>query len=315
MKHPEWLRQAIAAGRELHYTRQPRIRHNAINLMSLAALICGCGLVGAASESVPVWLYVPVGSVLLGCMLFGLFILVIHECSHEMFVLLADPGRSRALNHRIGWLVGVMLFTDYENHWEKGHLPHHLHPTDPDRDPQNPDPLDGRRLLARMRWLLLPGGALALNPSRRYPVSLPRLGAGLAIWVGLGALGVKLAGFQVPVVMVLSFNVTALLNLIKIAQEHGSGLSREADPYLRTRTYFHATSILTSPFNINYHFEHHASFGVPWYALPTFHRRVLELMPSELHAYYVTRGFRAFCAQLAGRRPLPPAELRSRLEG
>lgn len=171
-----------------------------------------------------------------GGLLFGLFILVIHERSHEMFVLLAYPRRSRALNHRIGRLFGVMLFTDYENHWENGRLPHHLHPTDPNRDPQNPDPLDGRRLLARMRWLLLPGGALALNPSRPYPVSLPRLGAGLAIWVGLGALGVKFAGF-------------------------------------------------------------------------------LELMPSELHAYYVTRGFRAFCAQLAARRSLSPAELRSLIEG
>ncbi|WP_437550351.1 fatty acid desaturase [Sorangium sp. So ce367] len=121
MKHPEWLRQAIAAGRVLHHTRQPRIRHNAINLMSLAVLNCGYALVGAAGESVPVWLYVPVGSVLLGCMVFNLFILLIHECSHEMFVFLADPRRSRALNHRIGWLFGVMPFTDYENHWEKGH--------------------------------------------------------------------------------------------------------------------------------------------------------------------------------------------------
>ena len=97
-----------------------------------------------------------------------------------------------------------------------------------------------------------------------------------------------------------------MCNLNKIAQEHGSNLIQMKDPYLRSRTYFYPGRWLFSPFCINYHFEHHANFNVPWYRLKAYHRRVLQLMPEEFQPYFLTRGLQQTVQQIAGTRALPP---------
>ncbi len=310
MARPDWLKKAIAVGGDYHYKKQPKGRHNLINLGSLLFVAAAYGGVMALGAVLEPMIYLPLAVVLLGSLSYSLYILVIHECSHVMFVLLQDNERSEALNHVIGRAFGNILFTDYDKHWKEGHVVHHLRPTEAD-DPQNPDPLDGARLLRRYLFLLIPViGPLKTNPSLQYGFSLKRLVIGFAFWGGVAYLGYVLVAPQVALAMLFSFQFTSILNFTKIAQEHASGLATEPDAFFRSRTYFYATRYLTSPFNINYHFEHHANFKVPWYLLPAYHKRCFELMPTDLHPYFLTVGWGQFLAQLAGSRLLPPAPVR-----
>lgn len=310
MARPDWLKKAIAAGSDYHYKKQPKGRHNLINVGSLAVVATayvGVMALGAVLEPL---IYLPLAVVLMGSLAYSLYILVIHECSHGMFVLLEDNERSEALNHRIGTAFGNILFTDYVKHWQEGHVVHHLKPTEAE-DKQNPDPLDGMRLMRRYLFLLVPViGPLKTNPSAQYGFSLKRFVIGLVFWGVLAFVGYTVFSPQVALAILLSFQFTSILNFTKIAQEHGSGLASEPDAFYRSRTYFYGTRYLTSPFNINYHFEHHANFKVPWYLLPAYHKRCFDLMPTDLHPYFLTLGWRQFFGQLAGNRPLPPAPVR-----
>jgi fatty acid desaturase len=95
-------------------------------------------------------------------------------------------------------------------------------------------------------------------------------------------------------------------NSLKKTQEHSNGLNTEPDPLLRSRTYFYPLSPLLSPFNINYHFEHHANFNVPWYLLPAYNKALLSVVPADLQPYYFHH---EYLDQMAGRKALPPREL------
>ncbi len=309
MARPDWLREIMSAGNDFHYVKQSPWKHNLLNLSMLALVLCAYAAVLLAGAVVSPWIYIPIACFSLGCLIFSLFVLVIHECSHTMFVLLKDRDRSRRWNHLIGRVFASLLFTDYLTHWAEGHVTHHLHPVE-EIDPQNPDPLDGKRLLKRYLLLLVPGTSMAINPSQKYGFSVERLLPGALVHGGLMVAGGLLIHWQVALVVAWSFNCAAALNLTKVAQEHASGLGTEPDPYLRSRTYFYPTRFLTSPFCINYHFEHHANFNVPWYRLRAYHKRMLQLMPAALHPYYLTRGLGEFFLQLAGKRDLPPSDLR-----
>ena len=282
-------------------------RHNRINLVSslvVAGVFIGTTLLAAA---LPMVLWVPLALFLYGVVYFSVNVLVIHECSHNMFVLSRDRQRQKRLNRLIGRIAAVPFLTDYIEHWEKGHTTHHLRPCEAD-DPQDRDPLTGSRLWRRYALLfLVPLSFVPFNPSRQYGGSLQRAALGLALWW----LPVTLAtgptlGWHVPLAMLLGLQVTMILNWTKKAQEHGGGLAEEPDFILRSRTYLYPLAPLTSPFNINYHFEHHANFNVPWYDLPAYHRRLQAIVPSVLQPYYFHR---EFFSQLAGTKPLPPREL------
>ena len=43
VRRPDWLKKVIAAGGELHYKKQPRLRHNLVNLGSLAGVALALG--------------------------------------------------------------------------------------------------------------------------------------------------------------------------------------------------------------------------------------------------------------------------------
>ncbi len=308
-----WLKDAAAAGNAWHWRTRRPLPHNLLNLGSLTLVAAGYVGAGALAGALPWWAGLPVGALLMGCLHYCLFILVIHECSHTMFVLLADTERSRKLNHLIGDIAAALVFTNYKQHWEKGHVTHHLRPTEED-DPQNPDPLDGGRLYRRYALLLVPLAAFVANPSGKYPIVPARFLSALAFW-GLISVGLYQGfGWQAVAALHLGWNVVVALNLTKIAQEHGSELRHEPDPWLRSRTYRYLLAPLLSPFCINYHFEHHLNFNVPWYLLPAYHREVLRLMPEPLKPYLLTRGMGEYLAQLGGRRPNIPSELRELVE-
>ena len=225
-----------------------------------------------------------------------------------MFVLHPDRARQKALNRTIGIIAGGMFFTDYLEHWEKGHTIHHLHPCEDD-DPQDRDPITGWALYRQyLALVLIPLYPLKLNPSNQYGFSIKRLLGGLAFFGPLIAVVAFLVNPWSVLTVLVGFHTLMALNLTKKAQEHGCGLKFEEFRILRSRTYFYPTSLLTSPFNINYHFEHHANFNVPWYALPAYHQRLLDVVPEPLRPYYFHR---EFLKQLSGAKTLPPDELRA----
>src|SRR5690606_25718542 len=231
--------------------------------------------------------------------------------SHEMFIVTRSPSATRWWNNRIGRLASAFMFTAYVEHWEKGHRLHHLQPCE-EVDPQDRYPLTGRALYREYaKLLLIPGMFVAMNPSAKYPGGLKRTIFGALLWAPLFAYGVYFISPWVPLAFFLSFHVTMALNLTKKAQEHGAGLAQEPDFYLRSRTYFYPLWQVFSPYCINYHFEHHLNFKVPWYSLPAYHEALCKLMPVELQPYFFHS---EFMAQLAGTKPLPPDELRHLME-
>ena len=312
MSRPTWLKKTIAAGNEFHFVKQTPWKHNLINISSTVLVFALFGGVMMLGNILTPWVYIPLATVLMGCLVFSLFVLVIHECSHCMFMLKRDREASKRLNHQIGTVFGNILFTNYMEHWAKEHTVHHLRPME-DVDKQDKLRFSGQTWLKMVGLMLIPGASLFINPSRQYGFSFVRFFIGLSFFGGLAALGAIYIHWQVAVAVLWCFNMTAVCNMHKIAHEHGSNLIEIADPYLRSRTYFYPWRWIMSPFCINYHFEHHANFNVPWYRLKAYHRRVLELMPQELQPYYLTQGLKQSIDQIAGRRELPPESLVARV--
>ena len=306
-KPAPWMREAVAVGGEFHWAKQVPWKHNVKNVTATVALWATIVGILAWGLWAPTLVHLVVGGFLLGCCFFAHYILVVHECSHNMFVLLQDRAKQKLLNRTIGRVAGGMFFTDYVQHWEKGHTVHHLHPCEDD-DPQDKNPETGATLYKKYAALLLiPGFPLKLNPSNQYGVSILRLLGGLAFFGPVAVAMFFLVGPWSPLILLVGFHTLMALNLTKKAQEHGCGLKFEEFRILRSRTYFYGTSLLTSPFNINYHFEHHANFNVPWYALPAYHQKLLDVVPEALKPYYFHH---EFLSQLHGTKALPPDELR-----
>lgn len=282
---PSWLRKAMAAGRPFHVKNQDPRAHNLRNLAAVGAMLAGGIGVLLAAPVVPAAIYLPLAAVLLGSIYMGLFVLVIHEASHDMFLLHSDRSKLRGLNRLAGNIVGAIFFTDYIRHWEQGHALHHtktLMPEDPQDGKQ-----DGLRSLRRTVAILLtvPFSFVAYNPSRRYDGHLKRSLIGVAIWAPMLLVAGAIGGWSAPVGMLMGMHVLALLNLIKKVREHG-GMEHLPHPGLRSRTWFHPFAALLAPFNLNYHFEHHAHQKVPWYNLPDYHAVCRDLMPADVQRFY-----------------------------
>ncbi|MEL6342972.1 MAG: fatty acid desaturase [Myxococcota bacterium] len=300
MKRAKWVRQAIRAGNDFHFMKKTPWRHNRLNLSMLAILLTGLALIFWAGTWMTALLYLPLAAVGVGTICFALFTLVIHECSHNMFVLHKDRKFSKKLNRWIGVTIATPMFTDYVRHWEIGHLVHHRK-TGEAVDRQYDYTFSGPELRRQViRLLLIPGYAMVFNPSRRYPESRWVRLAAIAVWAVFIAFSLAFLSWKVPVGVLLGFNVLQALNLMKKSLEHGGGLNAEPDPSFRTRTYFSPLGAWSAPFNINYHFEHHLNHTVPWYDLPAYHSRVAALVPPQLHPLIYSHDYFEY---LAGIRP------------
>ena len=188
MSRPTWLKKTIAAGNEFHFVKQTPWKHNLINISStllVFGLFGGLMMLGGVLEP---WLYIPLATVLMGCLLFSLFVLVIHECSHCMFLLKRDREASKQLNHRVGTIFGNILFTNFMEHWAKEHTVHHLRPME-DVDKQDQLRFSGQTWLKMVGMMLIPGASLFVNPSRQYGFSVVRFLIGLSFFGGAGRIG------------------------------------------------------------------------------------------------------------------------------
>ena len=304
MKKSKWMKQVVRAGRDFHITKQSPLKHNILNLFCAVLIwsFCGCCFWLAPALSFPMAIVV---GLFAGTLFFAHFILVIHEASHNMFLIGSTPQQSKKLNRMVGIVASAPFFTEYIRHWEEGHLTHHLQPCE-EIDPQNPDPLYGDRLYKELTKLwLIPFYFIKTNPSRKYPKTAKRFFWGLLFWSIVLS---PVLSLQTLVIFVLAWNVVNTLNLLKISQEHGGELATEPLPIMRSRTYFYfyPLQMICSPFFINYHFEHHANFNVPWYRLPEYHKAVLNIVPQTLQPYYFHR---EYIRQMNGQKPVPTKDL------
>lgn len=300
MKKPEWAIATMKAGNRFHIRHQPPLQHNLTNLFAVTLL--GASIIAPIVASVYLhWMWYPLLGILLGAAFFGYFILIIHEASHNMLFLSSNSTRRKKLNHRIGIVASVPFFTEYTRHWQNGHITHHLRPCEAD-DPQNPDPLYGDELLQTIAKLwLIPFGFMPMNPCAKYDNKPRRMTLGVLFWIPVLLLIYQVNPLSL-IVLYIGYATVTTLNLCKIAQEHGGGLADEPLPILRSRTYFYPLQWLFSPFNINYHYEHHANFNVPWYLLPQYHTVVRDIIPERMRHHFIHREYRA---QLMGVKPLP----------
>ena len=299
MKSPSrapWVRQAILAGHRYHVRHRSRLAHNAINLGALLGIVCVIGATLWAGAVLAPLLYVPLAATVLGLCYFSLFVLVVHEASHQMVLVHRSRVVRRRLNRIAGWTVSLLFATHYVKHWEQGHIEHHIRPLEPN-DPQQHNILTGKRLLVRLLANLFVPGFLFLE---RTVFRTKRAGGKstssasvivifIAIWLVILGVSAAFLGAPCAIALFLGMHVLSALNQIKGALEHGGPIGREADPYLRSRSTFFFLRSLIMPFNITLHFEHHLNYAVPWYDLLRYHRDLREIVPSEILASVINR--------------------------
>jgi len=293
-RHAPWIKRAILAGQRYHYRTKKPWLHNAINLASLAAMLGAIGALTWTGTWARPALYVPLAALGYGVLYFGLFILVVHEASHWMFVVSEDRERHKKLNRAFGWTVAVVFATHYGKHWEHGHLEHHVRPLE-EADPQRYNILLGKPLLVRVLCNLFVPGFLFLERTifrtkRAGGKSTSTKGVILAfvgIWGTILTLAGVFLGWPVALALFLGIHVLAAWNQVKGGLEHGGDLGFEGDPFVRSRTTLFPLRHLLMPFNITLHFEHHLNFCVPWYDLGRYHRDLRDIVPAEVWAEVV----------------------------
>lgn len=298
-----WVKAAVAAGRPYSARRKTPWVHNTINLSATAALLVALVALIACHDALSPAVYVPLAALGFGWIYFGLFVLVVHEASHNMFVLLRNRGAQRTINRIGGWLIAGAFATHYGKHWERGHLEHHVRPMEPD-DPQR-SVMTGWRLFGLIAGYLLVPGFLPLERTvlrkRRAGKSSgsARVIVGfVAFWTVALTLATQLAGWPLALALYLGIPLVAIMNLIKGSLEHGGTIAEEPNPYLRSRTTLFPLRTMLLPFNISLHFEHHLNHQVPWYDLVRYQRDLRRIVPAEIQ----TEVFNSdVLAQLAGR--------------
>jgi fatty acid desaturase len=286
---PPWVQAAIRAGRPYAFKDKRPLVHNAKNLSALAFLLTVAGVTGWLSTQLDWWLYLPLATFLFGWVNFGLFVLVAHEASHNMFLVFEDRALQRKVNRVFGWMVTPLFATHYGKHWEKGHIEHHIRPMEPD-DPQR-SVVTGPALLGLiLGYLFVPGFMVwhrTVGRKKKKGKSSSSVGVivfFVVFWVTVCTLAGVFVGWPLAVALYMGIPCVASFNLVKGSLEHGGAIGRERSPFLRSRTSLFLLRPLLMPFNITLHFEHHLNFQVPWYDLPRYQRDLRAIVPEAVQA-------------------------------
>lgn len=286
---PPWIREGILAGQRYHVRTKKPWLHNAINLSALTALVALLlGVVWAGTVVAPA-IYIPLAAFAFGNLYFAAFILVIHEASHDMFVISRNKRLRDFINRSAGWSVAVFFATHYTKHWEVGHLEHHVRPLEPN-DPQGHNIFTGRALLLRVLGCVFVPGFLFLERTvlrkRRTGGKSGSTGSAIVAFIVVWSTALTIltltAGWPVAVAAFLGVHVIVGFNHIKGSLEHGGPIGHEAESYLRSRTNLFFGRFFLMPFNITLHFEHHLNAGVPWYDLVRYHRDLRAIVPTHV---------------------------------
>lgn len=292
MKQPDWIKKCINKSRDFNYQRQNYFLHNFMNLFSVAIHL----IIIITVAILPLFftfnlygyvLYFLLASFTIGVSSFALFILVVHEASHEMFILIKNKKIKLLLNRISGWAVCLPLGVNYKKHWEIGHITHHLHPIEK-VDPQANNRLTGKKLLKTcLLLLLLPGYAYFY----RYLSKVSSVRKGhtniwvqitfFAFWLTSLFLLYQFVSIVSAMALLHSLFVLMVLNQIKGSLEHGGEVAFHENPYLRSRTSLFLLRRFIMPFNITFHFEHHLAFAIPWYNLIRYHKSIYATIPDD----------------------------------
>ncbi len=288
-ERPAWIREAILAGQRYHVRTKSPLLHNAINLGATTALVLLLVVIAWAGKVVHPALYVPLAAYAFGNTYFALFVLVVHEASHGMFLISKNRRARDAFNRAAGWSVAVFFATHYPKHWEVGHLEHHVRPLEPN-DPQAHNTLTGKVLLRRvLACVFVPGFLFLERTVFRKKKSGGKSGSTtsaivgfVVVWAIALTLLTSTCGWASALAAFLGIHVIVAFNHVKGSLEHGGAIGREEDPFLRSRSTFFPGRFFLMPFNISLHFEHHLNYGVPWYDLVRYHRDLRQIVPANV---------------------------------
>ena len=304
---PPWVHAAIRAGRPYAFKDKRPLVHNTLNLSALAFLFGLAGLTGWASTQLSWWAYLPLAALGFGWVFFGLFVLVVHEASHNMFLIFRNRALQRRVNRVAGWMVAGLFSTHYGKHWERGHIEHHIRPMEPS-DPQR-SVVTGRALLRKiLGYLLVPGYLFYDRTVGRKQKTGGKSSSSKGVivlfvvfWATLLTTLGLVVGWPLAAGLYLGIPTVGCFNLVKGSLEHGGAIGREASPFLRSRTSLFLLRPLLMPFNITLHFEHHLNFQVPWYDLPHYQRDLRAIVPEAVQESVFNRHiFEQLSGQLGG---------------
>lgn len=282
------LKNLLRWSRAIEIGKSSPIAHNFINLSVLLLLITLYLLTCIFSQSSLIVL--TVSPLIFGLIFFSLFILVVHEGSHLMFLVHKSIKMKRLLNRIFSYPIAALSFQDYVEDWEIGHIEHHRYPIrGNDRpDPQNcPDFIHDRNGLKReIRKILTVFGyaffkqnsCVAMNKKFLFK----RVLLGVLAWSFLLIVNIYFFKWWLIIPQLFSSNVAMILNLVKVSMEHGGVNLKQDNIFLRSKSSVFMGDKLLMPLNISLHFEHHLNMHVPWYRLKNFYHKTNNSCSDEL---------------------------------
>lgn len=283
-----WLIQAMKTGARYRARAIHAPAHNAINLTVLSLNVLALVGLLALGAILPGWLHLILAGPLFGLGCYTLIAFVVHEASHDLFILSSDKGNERWWNRFFGWCCSVPFGLHYLKHWEEGHRVHHTDPLEA-QDPQRFNVATGWPLVRVVLGLVFVPFYVYLH---RFTTKLPAgrtrsspwvMVAFVAFWAVVGLLATGAWGGSCLWVILWGHQWASALNHGKGALEHGGPMGADPELLLRSRTSLVPFAGLLGIYNATiYHFEHHLHPKVPWYALPAFHREIVGLVPAAL---------------------------------
>jgi fatty acid desaturase len=285
-----WKKEIRLKGQKYSIQNSNMLIHNILNLSVFIILIYSLYYFSNLASSLNVL------DILYSCLaftflFFSLFVIVVHEASHNMFLIHSNKKIQKFLNRLFAYPVAAISFQDYKLSWELGHVKHHKEPLE-SHDPQNCPKfcLQGKDLLyAIIQVLFIPGKAAQFQSScilkkNHYDKGMA---LGVCAWIIIGIANYSFFNIWITLIQLVAINLTMVINLLKVSMEHSGSSLDESDFDLRSMSSFFIGRHLFLPFNISLHFEHHLVMNIPWYNLKRFHKEAKILVPRELsHKVY-----------------------------
>jgi len=308
--NPDWLREAQQTGKQYSAFQANRHLHNLINISTLGAVLAAFAVTMVNSQFYidSVLVRFAVQAIAFGYIYFVIHILVIHEASHNIFLITGNPATTKRINRLCGWLACLYFGVHYDAFWRVGHVEHHRNPV-VENDPQNcpRNTRTGKRLLVEIGKLLI-WPPYSLKSVLACPQALKpgwQTTAALLIFQGLLFGSFLLVAWTTHTLVVFlaaihGFGIAQSLNLVKISMEHGGATGKDPRIFCRSRSSDFFLRSLLMPLNISMHFEHHLIDTIPWYNLRAAHLQIFRITPEEMKPVLFNCGLRATIRQIQG---------------